>query len=607
MFSVTRLLVLFRKWLWLLLLGVALGAGVAGGLSLRQSPVYRASTKILISPPPKDESVLLSGVDNKNLPASYAEYIVTEPMLNAVETRLGYPVRAANINVNVASASSILTIQVENRDPQAAADIANALVAALLDLNAEFQTSQYTAAEASIQAQISEVQTRLTEVTAQTQQSGETDLDAQAELLAARISDLHARIAPLEVLNLSLRDPLVLAALDSATADENLRQASQNDLEINFLRSQLTGYETLYLQTILARDGFGSPPESSLSNTSLLLSQVGLYERLYSELLANLEGVRLARLENTPTISQLEKARPANSPLRPRPLADATVGAAAGLLVVILIVYAIEFLDDRLKTEADVRRVFDAPVIGYIPANSELEKSSGVYVLENQQTPLADAFRSLRVNLEFIRATQPLKTLGITSLQPEDGKSTIASNLAGIFSIGEQRIGLVDADLRRPSQATIFGYQDTPGLTDIFLGGEFADYLAQWQVSQYLHVIPSGPLPPNPMEILISPKVQAVLERLGKETDMVMVDSPPLGVPDALVLAAKMDGVLLVIRPGSMRTATAIAIAGQLRRAEVRLVGIVLNQVDQSEAALVDYYYSSDRPAHKSSRRAKGK
>jgi capsular exopolysaccharide synthesis family protein len=214
---------------------------------------------------------------------------------------------------------------------------------------------------------------------------------------------------------------------------------------------------------------------------------------------------------------------------------------------------------------------------------------ANLVTLTNPRSPASEAYRTLRTNLSFSGLDVPIHTLVATSPAPEEGKSTTLANLAVAFAQGGKKTLLVDCDLRRPSQHTIWGIEQQPGLTSMMLEGLKKTPLVDVGVEN-LSVLPSGPLPPNPADLLDSTRMDAIVKQLKGEADIVLFDAPPvIAVTDATLLAAKLDGVLLVFRAGSTRRDHAERAKDLLERVNIRLVGAVLTNA-QVDSQMGGYY-----------------
>lgn len=215
---------------------------------------------------------------------------------------------------------------------------------------------------------------------------------------------------------------------------------------------------------------------------------------------------------------------------------------------------------------------------------------SKLITLSNPRSPVAEAYRQLRTNILFASPDRPLKTLLVTSTHPEEGKSTILANLATTFAQTGRRVILVDCDLRRPSLHRIFGVRSGAGLTSAILDPGVKEFPYQDSGVPNLRLLCSGPLPPNPSELLGSRRMAEVIEQLKAEADYVLFDSPPVVVvTDAAILASKVDGVMLVIHAGRTRRELAKRAKALLDKVNANLLGVVLNNV-KYDASLHRYY-----------------
>ncbi|HHN93664.1 MAG TPA: polysaccharide biosynthesis tyrosine autokinase [Anaerolineae bacterium] len=199
--------------------------------------------------------------------------------------------------------------------------------------------------------------------------------------------------------------------------------------------------------------------------------------------------------------------------------------------------------------------------------------------LTDPRSAAAEAYRTLRTNLTFAALDRPIETLLVTSASPDEEKSVVIANLAVTMAQGERRTILVDADLRRPRLHTIFGVSNERGLTTLIVEGTALDSPPLVDVGvENLHLVPSGPLPPNPADILGSRKMEQVIAALKSQADVVIFDAPPIiAVTDGAVLGTKVDGVLLVVSAGRTRREHVQRAVDILERVHVRVVGAVLN------------------------------
>jgi non-specific protein-tyrosine kinase len=207
------------------------------------------------------------------------------------------------------------------------------------------------------------------------------------------------------------------------------------------------------------------------------------------------------------------------------------------------------------------------------------------------RSPVSEAYRTLRTNLEFFSLDEPIRTLVVTSPGAEEGKSTVLANLAVVLAQGGKQVILADCDLRRPTQHTLFGLDNATGLTTMMLseGAQSEPPLRETPVDG-LRVLPAGPSPPNPAELLGSRRMKGAIAVLLEQADVLLFDAPPvLAVTDALVLAVQTDGVLLVVKAGGTRREHVQRAKEQLERVNARIVGAVLNNAP-TDQTLQSYY-----------------
>lgn len=209
------------------------------------------------------------------------------------------------------------------------------------------------------------------------------------------------------------------------------------------------------------------------------------------------------------------------------------------------------------------------------------EKLKEIITISEPRSPISEAYRTLRTNLDFAGLAKTLKTLVVTSAGVNEGKSTTLANLAVVTAQAGRKVILVDADLRRPRLHQIFGLDNEKGLTTVMMDDNalIAPPLQETGV-EGLWLLPSGPLPPNPAELMGSRRMEEAIAKLVERADQVFFDTPPVvAVTDAAVLATKVDGVLLVISAGKTRREYARTAVQRLQQINARLVGTVLTNV----------------------------
>jgi non-specific protein-tyrosine kinase len=345
-----------------------------------------------------------------------------------------------------------------------------------------------------------------------------------------------------------------------------------------------------------------------------LESNLALYQQIYANLLQSFESVRLAEIQSTSTINLVEPASPPGGPIRPNVQQDTLLAAMTGLMIGLGLVFLIEALDDTVKGPGDVTRHLGLPVLGFVARMDD--SAAGPITIAEPRSPISEAFRSLRTNIQYASVDRPLKNIAVTSPSPKDGKSTIATNLAIVMSQSGKKVAILDADMRRPSQHKRLQLTNRMGLSDLFVQDTVAlnGALRETKVPG-MALLTSGGLPPNPSELLGSEKMTEVLRQVHQQADVVIVDTPPvMAVTDAAVLAPKMDGVIIVIRPGTTKLGHTKQTVEQLRRSGASILGVVLNEVEHNRSRYYyyykgyytyDYYYYGEPGERKKKKRKK--
>jgi capsular exopolysaccharide synthesis family protein len=214
---------------------------------------------------------------------------------------------------------------------------------------------------------------------------------------------------------------------------------------------------------------------------------------------------------------------------------------------------------------------------------------ANLITLTSPRSPVSEAYRTLRTNLLFSGLDSPARALAVTSPSPDEGKSTVVANLAVTMAQGGRSTILVDGDLRHPRQHEIWGVPNEAGLTTLVTGGARTPPLVDVGV-EGLQLLPSGPLPPNPADLLGSRRMEEVVAALRKKADVLLFDAPPvIAVTDSALLAANLDGVLLVVRAGHTRREHAERARDLLERLNIRIVGVALT--DAEVDTRMDGYY----------------
>lgn len=287
------------------------------------------------------------------------------------------------------------------------------------------------------------------------------------------------------------------------------------------------------------------------------------------------------------------------APSSPNTKQNLFVGLALGLAAGGAAAVARGTLDTKIRGEADLRRVTDAPLLGGIAFDEDAGKKP-LLTQTAHQSPRAESFRQIRTNLQFANVSSKSKSILVTSSLPGEGKSTTASNMAIALAQAGQRVALVDADLRRPSVAEYLGLEGNAGLTTVLVGESEIEHLLQPWGEHELYVLTAGQIPPNPSELLGSDAMLRLVRLLEETFDAVIIDAPPLiPVTDASVLAQAVGGVVLVAGATKIKTQDLEKSIASLDLVGANILGVVLNMlpIKGPDAYAYSYYSYESKPA----------
>jgi succinoglycan biosynthesis transport protein ExoP len=291
---------------------------------------------------------------------------------------------------------------------------------------------------------------------------------------------------------------------------------------------------------------------------------------------------------------------PADPQLRPQSTVILTA-LVFGLLAGIVAAFLMESLDTGLRSIAEIESITELPSLAIIPRarKSSVDQAAtlstaqrNVGILTQPKSQFAEAFRSLRTSLLLSNTGHPPKYIVLTSATPSEGKTTAASNLAAILAQRDTRVLLIDGDLRRPNIHHRFGLNGKIGLTTVLTGAtKLEDTVQRVPEIPNLDILPSGPVPPFPTEMLSSEAMETILKRCGELYDYIVIDSPPiLSVTDGVILARQADAVVLVVRHGKSSKHVVRRARDLLLRSGAAITGIVLNAVDLNSPEYYGYY-----------------
>jgi capsular exopolysaccharide synthesis family protein len=322
---------------------------------------------------------------------------------------------------------------------------------------------------------------------------------------------------------------------------------------------------------------------------NILKREVDTNRQLYDGLLQRYKQVGVAGDVRANNVSIIDPARVPERPYKPNLSVNLAIGLLVGLLLGVLAAFLLEYMDETIKTPEDVEKKLRLPVLGVVPL---LHRQSPEQAFEEPRSAFSESYRSVRTALQFSTNQGIPRTLLITSALSGEGKTTSALSLARNVAQLGKRVLLVDADLRNPSIHKLLGCSQLTGLSNVLSGSAGFEGVVQESGQQGLSVVTSGPLPPNPAELLAGPPLAELLARAVQEFDQVILDGPPvMGLADAPILAHTASATLLVVHAGKTGVGSAQAALKRLRFARARIVGALLTQYD---ARATGYGYGSE-------------
>ena len=355
------------------------------------------------------------------------------------------------------------------------------------------------------------------------------------------------------------------------------RQAIQT--QIDQLRSDLED-----AQTALEVAPAGSSDETVAANeVDQLSSQIaGLNTQIASLVAPDITPGTLIQPAEVPT-----------SPSSPNHRQDVALGFVAGLVLGVGFAFVRERMDDRIHGRAQLEAAVGAPVLAVVPQVPGWRKRAQTKLVTTSASgsPAAEAYRSLRTNLQFISRDGTVRVISVTSPHAGEGKTTTVANIATTLALTGKRVMALSADLRKPRLHRFFGLDNERGLSSVLAGqAQLAEVARRVEGLDSLRIVTSGPVPPNPAELLSSDAMESLLTQLRSMADYVVIDTPPvLVVSDAMIVAPRVDGVVVVVDADTTTGGAASHTIDQLEQVGGNVIGSVLNRFDPSKARYYSY------------------
>jgi non-specific protein-tyrosine kinase len=485
---------------WVVIAAVLLSTVIAVGLTATQTPVYSASSEVLVQPRGQD-GLFESQVVNLNARAIDTEIQVIEgqAVRARVQLNLGLDSLPPAANASAVGQTDVISIAVRDTNASNAALVANAYADAYIEVRREQAVKELLDASAEVQTAIDALQDQIDEL-----------------------------------------------------ADDDPRRSG--------LITQLSNFQT------------------------------------------TLDQLRVDAALRTGGAAVIKSAVVPTGPVEPTPVRTAMLAAVIGLLIGLGAAFLIDYLDDKVRSEDDLERLVDRPVLAVVPVDPPPDNRP--IAISEPGHDATEQYRGLRTNLLFLGLDRSINVVQVTSSLAGEGKTTTATNLAVVLAQAGHRVALLDADLRRPRVHEVFAVPQSPGFTDLLLGEDAKHVVNHLDIAggNRLSVYTAGAVPSNPSEMLSSRRAHQLLTEMGGHYDYVVVDSAPiLPVSDSVALSGAVDGVIVVAHAGRVTNDNIVETVERLDRVSAPILGLVLNQASRSSNGTYAYggysTYAATKPA----------
>ena len=554
----------------------------------------------------------------------------------------------ANLTVAPVRNSRLVDIKFRSTDAEMAARLANGLARNYIDQALEYKFTASHEATSWLAERLAEQRTQVEKAEYALQQyrerNGAISLDARENIVVQKLADLsaavtraHAERTQKEALERQLRDaerdqaqldtfPAILGnafiqrqkaelaniqqrqaqladnlgplhpqmlELEAAIRNSELKLRAEID---NVVRSVHTEYRAALAQEQSLISALELQKAEALSMNRLaidygvLVRDVESAKQIYETLMQRAKETGVAGELRTSNIRIVDAAQRPRVPATPRLRTNVMFGIFGGLILALGAAFLFEYLDSRIKSPEEVKACLGVPSLGMLPELGKRSMTEAPLLSAGSRPEFSEAIRALRMNVLFSMPQDGARTLAVTSTGPNEGKTTVATNLAIAFALSGHRVLLMDADMRRPSVHTLFDLNQEPGLSNVLVGDAMASEAVRKTDVAGLWMMPSGRVPPNPAELLGLQRFEDLLLSLGDQFDTIIMDTPPvMVVSDPSVIANIASGVLFVVGAEMTGRRPARTALEQLERSHARILGAILNRVQLDKHA---FYYS---------------
>jgi len=587
---------IIQKRFWVIFVFFFVLVGTVTVFTMRMTPIYRATTSILIErTPPKIvsiEEVYQAGIADKEYYQTQYKILTSRTLVKKTvdELRLGQDEEfqkegdivsafLRKLSVDPVKESRLVNVSFNSYDPVKAAKIINTFARLYIQQDLETKSSTSRQAVGWLEEQLVSIKKKL--------ETAEDKLNSYIQ---------ENKIVSIPTMQEQSEGLLETLKKDQARIETEIQESSKRYKEKHpkmiALYSELKSTkDKVNIETNRLLD-----LSQKMGEYNILKREVESNKELYESLLKRAKETSVSEELQTSNIRIVDPAEVPKQPLGPNKPRNIISAAILGLLGGFSIAMLLEYIDSTIKTAEDVELYVKLPFLGYVPSfkrEASSDKSADLICYSQQATTIAEAFRSIRTSIIFsLPEDRPLKVILVTSTFPEEGKTTNSINLAIVFAQKNEQVVIVEGDMRKHRIAKSFDLDNKDGLSSYLTGTATLERVIKKTPIPNLYLIPSGPTPPNPAELLTSVKTKELFEGLKIKFDRIIVDAPPvMTVADASILANMCEGVVEIIRAGRINLDHVLHGKQRLLEAKAKILGVILNDVEVKKKDSYYYYH----------------
>ena len=594
----------------------------------------------------------LGGLTNLSNPVdTESEIIRSYPIVNKTITtlnlidnkgkKLSLEVFLKKLKLKTIRGTDVMQLSYSSTNPQEAANVVNSIMKYYLESNVRTNRTEARSAREFLSKELPKIEKRVTKAEMNLRQFKENNrvvaLDVEAKTgleslgrLTEAITQSQGELAAVLTRSKALQNEMKLStqqAVDLSSLSQSpgvqdvLTQYQKKQSELALARSLYTSDNPKVVDLVMQEaslkkllkervaqtvDSSESLPKQNLHMGELEQQQLQLQRQLsvaqvtYQELLKQFQLIQVLESQNVGNSRVISEALVPERPVSPKIPLNLALGGFLGVLLGAGTALLLESMNQSLKNIEEANRLLGFPLLGTIPLYAEKnpknpqESRQELPVLNNPYSPVSTSFEMLQTNLGFTLSDKELRVILLTSSIPSEGKSFVAANLAlAAAAQPGRRVLLLDADMRRPRQQSIWEIHNLLGLSNI-LAGQTQLKNAVQEVSPQVHILPAGKIPPNPVTLLDSQRMADLIQEARDEYDFVIIDTPPLtAVTDPMIVGKYVDGLLLVVRPGIVEYSAVKSAKLLLEQARVLTLGMVVNGISEENGYGGYYKYKN--------------